>query len=52
MKDFSHRRIIKSDSRPLWQFEFAVNQHDIWMIRYLILSNKVNLNIADIGGAP
>mgnify|MGYP004661575711 CR=1 FL=1 len=52
MKDFSHRRMLKSDSRPLWQFEFAVNQNDIWMIRYLILSNKVNLNIADEGGDP
>ncbi len=70
MKDFSHRRILKSDYRRLssalknwpgrtsseklssWQFDTAVNQNDIWMIRYLILSNKVNLNIADIGGAP
>ena len=70
MKDFSHRRILKSDYRRLssalknwpgrtsseklssWQIDTAVNQNDIWMIRYLILSNKVNLNIADIGGAP
>ena len=41
-----------SEKLSLWQFETAVNQNDIWMIRYLILSNKVNLNIADIGGAP
>lgn len=37
---------------PEHQFDFAVNQKDIWMIRYLILSDKVNLNIADVGGAP
>lgn len=41
-----------SEKFSLWQFETAVNQKDIWMIRYLILSNKVNLNIADWGGAP
>lgn len=53
MKRFSYRSMLKLDScPPEHQFDFAVNQKDIWMIRYLILSDKVNLNIADVGGAP